>query len=204
MRNDLESKKQQFKRPIITAGLAALTRVDETIKQSALMAEHLREDIHKAASELRVLWETVPTISFSPAPDLGYDPLAKILANAGPPGTMKRHTLRHSRIPTDQFREVTIDSRRRGIILRFYGAERLKPKHYLSETFALADGFHPASPMTSASALATFIISVGPAALRAVPKADYPFGPMWCSFFEVYAVAEGVTEEVRRSRSSSD
>lgn len=81
------------------------------------------------------LYETrLTTIPFSKGPQYGYDPLPAILSGR------KQHTLRRQGRKPGLY-EVSVDGRRRGVIVRLTAVDDIQPEQYLTDEFAWADGF---------------------------------------------------------------
>ena len=115
----------------------------------------------------------LPTIAMTPMPEYGYDPIPLILSGE------KVHTLRKQRNNGDK--EVTVNSKRTGIIIRFSSPIALMAREFLTDEFAYADGFRNPYPACDLEDLMYHFYGE-------VPEA------MWCSYFKVVQRPEEETE----------
>lgn len=98
----------------------------------------------------------------------GYHPLDAILIQG------KRHTLRRQRWKPGLY-EVSIDGRRRGIIIRVTDRESIPQSEFLTDEFARADGVLGTEKLSPAEALAEMLEGY----YGAVPE------QMWLIHFQV-------------------
>lgn len=95
------------------------------------------------------------TIPFRSGPEYGYDPLAAIRSGR------KQHTLRRQGRKPGLY-EVSVDGRRRGLVVRVFGVEEIEPDGYLTDEFAWADGFDGTDTETPGEALRRALESMYP------------------------------------------
>ena len=110
----------------------------------------------------------LPTIAMTPMPEYGYfDPLEQILKRE------KQQTLRKGR--HHGRKEITVGGKRTGIVIEFCAWRLMYDYHFLTHSFALADGFVATQGATPMKNLRAFLEHF----YGEVPEA------MWCNHFRV-------------------
>ncbi len=123
----------------------------------------------------------LPTIAMTPMPKFGYDPVPSIAAGA------KKHTLRKQR--QHGRKEVVVNGQRMGIVLEFHGWVQMTKAEFLTDEFAIADGFRATLPLGQMSLLSEIHWSVWSAASNLCRLLQHFYGEvpatMWCNHFRV-------------------
>ena len=122
-----------------------IREISQTLDDNPLIAHLLEPEVRERidtalaeaeynASALPSLWGFCATMPEVSALDLGYDPARSILSG------QKTHSVRRRRVASGRLREITLDAKRSGIVLRFGENWQVDPATYTRDDFALGDG----------------------------------------------------------------